>query len=508
MEPKGGRRRSDKGRSRERPAPPPAGRGPGKPRADEKARGWPSKGARQVALKVALLSLKRNVPADDALDEMLASGELPPRERRLAEEIAFGSIRHRSSLDLVIAAVADRPLVQMDLAMLEALRQAVYQTFFLSRIPDHAAVDEAVRLARSFVGESAAGYANAVLRSALKLRAGRGHGEPAANERRAALAFRGGEFVRLAQSLLPDPESDSPGWMAAYYSYPRWLVDQFIARWGRAGAERVLAWGNEVPPLTVRVNPLRADVGDLASREPAELCAPTGTFGGCAAAARGELPGSYRIRPELPLDEIRGFKLGLFTAQDETQQLAARWLAPRAGEEVLDLCAAPGGKTTALAELSGDKAKILACDIDALRLQRVTISAGRLGLKSIATRLLTAPPLPADLAGRFDKVLADAPCSNTGSMNRRVEARWRARPDAVAELAKTQRGILLSAVEAAKPGGGQVLYSTCSLLEAENEAVVRAILDGRADLELVREETVLPRATVRDGGYLALIRRK
>lgn len=478
--------------------------GPRKPGGRGPAKGMLKHGARHVALQVALLGQRRGTSADAVLEELLASGELSARDRHLAEELAFGTIRHRTGLDLVLAAVSSRPINMIDPALREALRQAIYQSFYLTRIPDHAATDEAVRLARSFGGDAGAAFVNAVLRAALPLRAGRGFGRPVGAERRTALSWRGGEHVRLARPLLPDPDGDAAAWLAAYYSYPQWLVEQLSAEYGAERAEDMLAWGNEVPPITVRVNRTRTDVAKLAELPLAELTGAAQIFSGCASAARGEIPGSYRLKPELPVSELPGFQRGLFTVQDEAQQRAALWVDPKAGESVLDLCAAPGGKSTAMAELSGNGARILASDPDGKRLGLIEEAARRLGVGGIATREMSVPPLPKELAGKFDKVLADVPCSNTGSMNRRVEARWRAKAEAMDELTKTQRDILTAALEAASPTG-KVIYSTCSLLGAENGGVVRAVLAANQGWKLEREETLLPRSGVRDGGYLALI---
>jgi 16S rRNA (cytosine967-C5)-methyltransferase len=468
------------------------------------ARGTVRRGPRHLALQVALLSQRRGVNADDALEELLSSGELTKRDRHLAEELVYGVIRHRTSLDLILAAVSSRPVEMIDPALREILRQAVYQSFFLTRIPDHAAVDEAVRLARAFGGDSGAAFVNAVLRAAMPLRAGRGFGRPAGAERRSAFSWRGGEHVRLSRALLPGPEGDPACWLGSYYSYPHWLIEQLSVEYGAERAEEILAWGNEVPPVTVRVNCLRTDLETLAARSPADLTAAGQIFSGCSSAAHGELPASYRLKIEIPLAELPGFQRGLFTVQDETQQRAAPWLAPRAGDEILDLCAAPGGKSTHLAELSANGARILACDADERRLGLLPKSATRLGLGGIATRAMACPPLPPELVRRFDKVLADVPCSNTGSMNRRVEARWRAKPESVAELVGRQRELLGAALAAAKPSG-QVLYTTCSLLGAENGEVVRTLLSEHPEWRIAREETVLPHSGVRDGGYLALI---
>jgi len=470
------------------------------------ARGTVRRGPRHIALQIALLGQRRGGNADELLDEMLPGQSFARRDRHLAEELSYGTVRHRTALDLLIAAVSSRPVGMIDPALREILRQAVYQSFFLTRIPDHAAVDEAVRLARAFGGDSGAAFVNAVLRAVLPLRAGRGFGRPTGAERRVTLAWRGGEHVRLTRPLLPDPDGDLPAWLSAHFSYPTWLVEQLIAECGAERAEEILCWGNEVPPVTVRLNRLRADQEAVAAQPVADLSAAGQIFSGCSAVARGELPGSYRLKLDLPIPEMPGFQRGLFSVQDEAQQRAVAWLAPVAGDEVLDLCAAPGGKTTHMAEAAGNEARILACDPDETRLALIPVAAARLGLGGIATRPLSVPPVPPELRGRFDRVLADVPCSNTGSMNRRVEARWRATAEAVAELAGRQVAILSAALEAAKPGG-RVLYSTCSLLHAENGDVVRKVLGASPEWRIAREETLLPRQGVRDGAYLALLER-
>jgi len=478
----------------------------GRPRRERRrakpARGGVRSPARLAALNAVLLGAKRGLPLDAALADVFEGEGLAERDRRLATEIAYGSVRHRGSIDLVLAEVSSRPVADIQDAVLEALRAAIYQAFYLERVPEHAAVDEAVRLARAFCGSKAAGFANAVLRAALPLRAGRGRASAAGERSRSCLYFRGGELILLSVEALPDPVDDLNAWLAGHYSYPPWLVERLVAERGLRPAEDVLRWGNEVPHLGVRLNRLKCDPQTLAQTPTAELCSEGGVFAGCESVERGQSPCCYRIRPARQLAALPGIRGGLFSVQDCAQQRVAEALAPRAGEKVLDLCAAPGGKSAHLAEISGDRAELLATDASALRLELVGETALRLGLKSISTRQLEVPPLPSELAGKFDRVLADVPCSNTGAMNRRVESRWRARPGAVAELARRQRGILESALQAVRPGG-RVVYSTCSLLAAENSEVVRGAIADREDIKLLSEDQVLPRRGRNDGAYLA-----
>jgi 16S rRNA (cytosine967-C5)-methyltransferase len=478
----------------------------GRPR-ERRGRAKPVRGgarspARLAALNAALLGTKRGLPLDEALDQVFEGEGLGERDRRLATEIAYGSARHRGSIDLVLAEVSSRPVADIQDAVLEALRGAVYQAFYLERIPEHAAVDEAVRLARSFSGSKAAGFANAVLRAALPLRAGRGRVSAPAERGRSSLHFRGGELILLKVEVLPDPQEDLGAWLAGHYSYPPWLVGRLLEDHGLENAEEVLRWGNEIPHIAVRLNRLRCDPDELAGVSTQALCSEGAVFAGCDSVERGEHPCCYRIKSSRPSSDLAGLRRGIFSVQDCAQQRAAETLAPRAGERILDLCAAPGGKSAHIAEISGDRATLLATDASARRLKLVEETAARLGLSSISTRQLEVPPLPAEFAAGFDRVLADVPCSNTGAMNRRVESRWRARPRAVGALAQRQRDILDCAIRAVRPGG-RLVYSTCSLLAEENGAVVRAAIAGHRGVRISSEEVILPRRGRNDGAYLA-----
>jgi len=460
--------------------------------------------ARSAALNAALLTAKRGKPLDGALEHVLAAEKVSHRDRRLAGEIAFGSVRHRASIDMILSSVSSRPVQDIQAAALEALRQAIYQTFYLERIPEHAAVGEAVQLVRNLAGGKVAGFTNAVLRAALRLRSCRESISESAREPRSELSFRSGEVIRLSRELLPDPEVDTAGWLAAHYSYPRELVAQLLSELDRREVDQVLAWGNEIPHLGARVNCLRSGDPALLAGSPDELCGPGKVFAGCSGAVALDLPGAYCISPEQEIGSLPGLRKGLFSIQDETQQRVAAALAPKAGERILDICAAPGGKSMHMAELSGGGAKIVACDPDAQRLALVEDSAARLGFSCVQTRRLEVPPLPSELAGTFDAVLADVPCSNTGSMNRRVESRWRVSSAATARLVDLQLGILKAAAGAVRKRG-RLVYSTCSILSSENFGVVREFLASAGDARLLKEELTLPRAGRRDGGYFAVL---
>jgi len=476
-----------------------------RPRRKRPTRPRPRDSAREVALRAAVEAGERGLGLRAAVESLAGRAKLDARDRRLAEEIVSGAARHRGSLDRALALVSDQPLERLHPSMHALLRQAAYQILFLDRVPVRAAVDEAVRLARAFVGRSAAPFANAVLRAVGRLVESKSDGAPPPEARAFSLARRGGGHVRLKSRVLAEPDLNLAAHLAGYYSAPEWLVARWLAELDEESTRRVLAAGLERPALWARVNPLRENLDALGERadSPAQL---VGTpLEGARSAARGELPGAWRLEIEGPPDRLPGFGRGEWTVQDLASQRSAHLLAPEPGERVLDLCAAPGTKTTQLAELMRDRGDVLAVDRDPERLARGGEAARRLGLTSVRLLACDAAELPPRFAGRFDRVLVDVPCSNTAVLAARVEARWRATPEGVTSLAERQRALLLSALACARPGG-RVAYSTCSLLEEENGRLVRAALAGCSDAELLEEIRTFPAPGEHGGGYVALLR--
>ena len=283
------------------------------------------------------------------------------------------------------------------------------------------------------------------------------------------------------------------------HSLPDPLVEAWIARHGEAVAAELCRAANDPPPLFARTNPLRTTPEQLLAALAEE---------GVLARALPEPPGALRLEGGRGrFRRTRPWREGWLTIQDLTAQAAARALAPAAGERVLDLCAAPGTKTTALAEQGQDRLELLACDRSPRRLRRVEENARRLQLGCIRTRALDArrPDALAD-EGQFAAILVDAPCSNTGVLRRRPEARWRYDPAAQRKLARDQARILRTAVSALAPGG-RLVWSVCALEPEEGEGQVRALLAEAPDLRLVEERLTLPTPEGGDGGYHALLRR-
>jgi 16S rRNA (cytosine967-C5)-methyltransferase len=344
----------------------------------------------------------------------------------------------------------------------------LYQIFWLDRIPDHAAVHETVELAKEFGLGPKAGFLNAVLRGYLR------------------------ERDQTAEELEKLKES-SP---ALGYSHPDWLVERWTARWGGVKTAQLLQWNNTPPTTFARLNTLKGD---------GETLAKNWTEEGVIFHPR-KFPWTpenivFELESHPPLSMLPSFQQGRFYIQDPSTLLSVAEMDPQSGEFILDACAAPGGKTTYIAQLVRNRGRILALDPQPKRLETLGENCARLGVTCVQTAS-TAP----DGLSPFDRILIDAPCSNAGVLRRRVELRWRLRPEDLERLRQTQMSLLQSATGRLKPGGALV-YSTCSLETEENEALVAGFLRGNPGLELVSQRQLLPFADGVDGAYVAKIRK-
>jgi len=410
--------------------------------------------ARLVALRVLERVERAGAYADRALRAAQGRAHLAPADRALVTELVYGTLRWRGRLDFLLGFALDRDFAKLDPRVLRVLRLGAYQ-ITRTRVPSASAVDQSVRLVRAVGAERAAGLVNAVLR-------------------RLAASWR--------DIPLPALEGDPVGHLTHALSLPSWLAERFVGLHGAQEAGALAAALAEVPPLVARAHAGRttrdALLAELRARYPD--------------AAPGLLaPWAVRLGHGGDPGADPAFREGRFTLQDEASQLVVELLDARPGERVLDVCAAPGTKATALAERVGDEGRVLALDRHAGRLGLVGRDARRLGLHGlgVATADATAPLDRLAPPASFDRVLVDAPCSGLGSLRRNPDARWRLRPEDPARLAETQAAILRRAAVALRPGGALV-YSTCTLLPEENEAVVEAFLAESPDFRLATPEEV------------------
>jgi 16S rRNA (cytosine967-C5)-methyltransferase len=405
---------------------------------------------------------------EELLERALATARLAPADRHLCQELVYGVVRWQATLDWLIARKAKSPARKASLD--ELLRLGLYQIFWLDRIPEHAAVHETVELARLNAGAAPAGFVNAVLRGYLR---------EAAETRRL-----------LAELKTTQPHS---GW-----SHPHWLAARWRARWGDERAAQLMAWDNAPPKTYARVNSLKARPETLLPQwrdENVEYDFVRRDW--------FEDNLVFELKAHPPLDRLPSFQAGFFYVQDPGTLVAARELDPQPGESVLDLCAAPGGKLTYLAQLMKNEGRLAAHDNATDRLELVRENCRRLGVTGVETVLEL--PDPAAAPG-FDRVLIDAPCSNTGVMRRRVELRWRLRPEEIQRLQGVQLRLLNQGARWLKPGG-TLVYSTCSLEPEENEQVVTKFLEGEPTFKLESQRELTPFADGVDGAYVAKLRK-
>lgn len=425
---------------------------------------------RQIAVRV----LKRHADGsgwlESLLDAELDRSPLAVADRGLARELVFGAVRWQATLDWLIARKTggrtQKPLLQI------LLRLGLYQLFWLDRVPDHAAVNESVELARELGFGPQSGFVNAVLRGCLR--------ERDSLER------------ELAELKNREPHLG--------YSHPQWLCDRWDKRWGREELVALLEWNNTPPPVFLRVNTLKTTPEKLAAQlEVEDVLFTPRPFPW----ATEDLVFELRSHPALAT--LPSFQQGLFYVQDPSTLLAVRELNPQPGETVLDLCAAPGGKTTFIAQLMGNQGAVAAEELEGKRRELIRENCARLGVTCV--QIAPAPSVDApDDGARFDHILVDAPCSNTGVMRRRVELRWRIQSTEIQRLRNVQLGLLRRAAVRLKPGG-TLVYSTCSLEPEENGAVVEEFLSGHPEFrkETVRE--LVPFIDGVDGAYVARLRK-
>jgi len=452
---------------------------------------------RQIAARILSQRLARGEFTESLLDTALAGARLSPADRGFCHELVCGVVRWQATLDCLIARKTDPARAQRP-ALKNLLRLGLYQIFFLDRIPPHAAVHETVELAKHSGHGAQAGFINAVLRGYLR----------EADEIKKILAD-----MKISQPAL--------GW-----SHPAWLVEKWRDHFGEEKTRQLLEWNNTPPKTYARVNALqfgRARRATRAEVEQPEVGARTAASPAFENA--GDLLARWReenveydfftrdwtgenlvfeLKSHPPLAQLGSFRDGWFYLQDPSTLLAPVILDPQPGETILDLCAAPGGKTTFIAQLMNQEGKIIASDLDAARLKRVKENCARLGVKCV--KPVANPELKTQNL-KFDKTLIDAPCSNTGVVRRRVDLRWRIQAAEILRLQRTQLDLLNQAATKLQPGG-VLIYSTCSLEPEENSEVVKQFLASQPDFKLEAERQLLPFADGVDGAYVAKIKWK
>jgi 16S rRNA (cytosine967-C5)-methyltransferase len=395
--------------------------------------------ARQIAF-IVLRDVHKGAYADVALDRVLQKFKLPDSDRRLATELVYGSVRRQRTLDALIDQLATKKSHQQPPDLRTILHLGLYQLRYQERIPPSAAVNTTVELAKENGFSGLTGFVNGLLR----------------------------QYLRLADSSpeplkLPENPVERLGIL---HSFPDWIVQVWLDQLGFAETEKLCEWMNQTPTIDLRINPLRTNLQEVQTA--LELA-------GILAKPIPHLPQALRLISSTgPIQNLPGFTQGWWVVQDSSAQLVSHFLDPQPGEEVIDACAAPGGKTTHIAELMQDKGKIWACDRTASRLRKLQENAKRLNLHSIQICTGDSRNLP-QFYNTADRVLLDAPCSGLGTLHRHADARWRQTPQSIQELSLLQKQLLSHTSNFVKKGG-LLVYATCTLHPAENEDVISVFL--------------------------------
>jgi 16S rRNA (cytosine967-C5)-methyltransferase len=387
-------------------------------------------------------------------------------DRSFLTELTYGIIRWRGKLDWVIRHFSKIPLEKIELETFNILRLGLYQILFLSRTPSSAAVNESVELAKRIRGKGGAGFVNAVLRSSIRQK----------------------DEIRY-----PDIAGDPASHLSAVQSHPLWLVQRWVEEVGVEEAVNICAFNNQISSLTLRVNTLKTNRGNLMEKLGQEELK--------------SLPTTYSeegivLQDPPPTSELPFLKEGLYILQDEASQLVTSILDPKPGERILDACAAPGGKTTHMAQKMKNQGEICALDLNKGKLDLIEEMCQRLGVRIVKTiNGDAAKPLPIPQGLKFDRILADVPCSGFGTLRRNPDLKWKRGEKDIKRLSELQSSILRNLSVYVKEGG-TLVYSTCTVFHEENEDVVEKFVGGHPEFKIDRIDKVLPekwRPLIRNG---------
>lgn len=391
-----------------------------------------------------------------------------PNSEAFIREVVYGVLEHKLTLDYYIDQLVKDGIESMRNQELTIIRMGMYQLSYMDSVPEYAAVNESVVLAKKYC-KSKAGLVNGVLREYLN---------------------------KKIQLRLPEQDEDLIRYLSIKYSYAPWIVEKWLDYYSEDFVEKLLAAGNERPPMTIRLNWLKIMKSDLIKQlkdrgyevEPGKIC-ENALY----------VKGSKLLDTEL-------YKNGLFSVQDESSMLVAEKLDPKQGDLIMDVCAAPGGKTTAIAERMNNTGKIIASDIYRRKLDIVDKEAKRLGIENIETRSWDATRVDSTMVQKADKVLVDAPCSGLGVIRRKPEIKYKELNAEMESLPKKQLTILTSSSSYVKPGG-TLVYSTCTINPEENEKVVTAFLKKNRSFTKVERTLLLPNVNGTDGFFICVMKK-
>lgn len=428
--------------------------------------------AREIALKVLKNVEENGAYANIALNKVLEKYKPGKLDRAFATEIVYGTLRTLNTLDWVISRFLQQPLASQTVWIRNILRLATYQLMYMDKVPHAAACNEAVELAKKYASAGVVKFVNGVLRNVTR---------------------------NLDKIEYPDIQMDPVSHVALKYSHPRWMVERWLKEYGLDETIALCTANNQTPPNTIRTNTLRISRDELITYLQQE--------GVKAQKTRYALEG-LNIGGFLSFRALKPYQQGLFQIQDESSMLVGHVLNPAHGSRVLDAAAAPGGKSTHIAQLMKNTGLILSFDIHPHKLKLIQENCRRLGITNIKGMLGDARVMPAELNNWADYVLLDAPCSGLGVLRRRPDSRWRKEAYQIPILVKQQREMLDSVCKCVRPGG-VLLYSTCTITYEENLGQVKEFLSQHDDFMLEDLSPLLPENMADEpgvsSGYIQLL---
>ncbi len=429
----------------------------------------------------------------DILAGRAALYHLSERDKAFAKTLAAGCIRRLLTLDTVLQAFCDRKWTDIQEPVRHILRLGAYQLLFCTGVPARAAVNETVELANRTSQRRASGFVNAVLRN---IQRNFSVVESAQIDRKRAVLVGTARWALFTRDVFPDPHVEQVAYISRQLSFPEWLVRRWLARYGADKTWDLCLAENEEAPVFLRPHPPKADVDVLV-----KLLAEDGIEAHVSASGR-----TVRLPAHVNTLTLRVIREGCCLVQDDSAAAVAAFLAPHRGARALDLCAAPGGKATQIAEMVGEEGSVVAVESNPKRIGRIIENIERLGLGNVAIVEADGRALPSAL-GKFDCVLVDAPCSNTAVLRRRLEARWRVTEQSLASLNRLQYDLAVSGANALNPGG-KMVYSTCTLEPEENQLVLTALVGAGLGMAMEEERQIFPTLGGGDGAYMARLVKK
>ncbi|NLO25488.1 MAG: 16S rRNA (cytosine(967)-C(5))-methyltransferase RsmB [Clostridiales bacterium] len=428
------------------------------------------KSAREIALNIIQRTIRQEAYPNILLDSALSGEHISPEDRALVTRLVYGVLENKLYLDWVIQRYSRLKENKISPPVNNILRLSVFQLLFLDRVPSFAVVNEGVELTKKYAGKRASGFVNGMLRSIIR---NPGKTQPPPRDKNLAL------------------------YISVKYSHPKWMVEDWIKRFGEGFTEDLCRANNQTPGTTLRVNTLKTDRAGLEEALKQQgITLRKGLYSDGAAMAEGGTG----------LFSGSAYREGLFYAQDESSMLAVEVLDPIPGQLVVDVCSAPGGKTTYAAQLMENRGRVVARDVNVGKLKLVEENCKRLGVTCVETEVFDAMKADPSFKGKADRVLVDAPCSGLGIIRRKPDIKWRKQREHYRTLAGMQGRILRNAANFLKPGGFLV-YSTCTIMPEENQCVVEGFLRDNPGYRLCGFSMLLPESLAGEDakkGYLQL----